>query len=163
MNKSGFVVFASLPHLGEVPFRDAEDDLTIEIRQSDVDNAKCGDPNNCVLAQAFRRVLGGLLQAVIVGKSVVHVLINGQSIRYGLSGKLMKAVHAFDLSKDANGKGQWSIPLGEYVIGPLPKSGLRGGRECRKGRYGGKGGRAQGLSNIMFVPSRVILARKKVA
>jgi hypothetical protein len=156
----GFVTFASLPHLGMVPFTDANETFDLVITEDDVKDALCGDVQKCVLANACHRNFGAFFEYVIVGKTVMHVVINGVSKRFALGKKLEKAVTDFDKSKDGKGNGKWNIPLGTYTIGPLPPSGRRLGRPNRHAQGPHNGGKKQGLSQIAFAPSRVILNRK---
>lgn len=162
--KPGFVKFLSLPHLGEIPFKDAEGELTLTVTEDDMKKAKCSDPNNCVLAVSGKRSFGALFHAIVVGKTVLHIILKVgdvfQSIRFGLTGKLKKAVHAFDKSKDAEGRGKWILGVGDHTIGPLSQGTIN--RTNRRNKYGGKGGKSQGLSNIMSAPTRVILSHVTV-
>jgi hypothetical protein len=161
MSKSstGVVTFEGLEYLGRIPFRDATSSLEIEIKQCDIDNAVCGNPQECVL----RRCLGSLFQIVVVGKTVVHIVMNGMSIRYSPSGGLKRAIDHFDRTKGKgkNGQGIWLLKPGKYTLTPPVEK--RGSRPNRQHLYGGNGGKAQSLKSIMAAPTRCILQRKKAA
>lgn len=168
--KRATVVIDKLEHSGMVelkghgliPYTDATRPITFTIKKSDIEAGKCGDPSACVLAVSFDRQLGGLYDHIIVGKTVLHMIKDGKSKRFWIEGALRSAINTFDKTKGKakNGEGFWTLPPGEYVLGVVPDKVAK--RVCRKDQFGGKGGRKQGLSNVMSAPTRVITGKEEV-
>lgn len=144
-----------LGELGEFPFDDAKKSLVIEVTQEDISKGKCSSPGACVMARAINRNLGSLFQHVVVGKTVIHIVMNGRSVRFGVKGKMGRAIHHFDKF------GVWLLEPGKLTLFPPSKSQKRGGRPNRHGLYGGKGGKAQGRSTILAAPTRLISHLKR--
>src|SRR4051812_41236665 len=101
---------------------DAKKPLTFKINHKHVALAKCGDPNNCVVAQAINDALGDYFDGVEVGSSVTKVYSPDKVLRYATPNKLKRAIPHFDKTK------QWDLPPGEYSLLPPPKSMRQGAR-----------------------------------
>lgn len=105
--------------------KDAKKPLTFKISPKHVVVAKCGDPNNCVVAQAINDALGDYFDGVEVGSSVTKVFSPGKVVRYATPNKLKRAIPHFDITK------QWDLPPGEYSLLPPPASMRIGARPNR--------------------------------
>lgn len=160
--KTGYV---ELEGIGRIPFQDARQSLEFTVRKSDIILGQCSDPQQCVLAKAGRRAFGSLFENIVVGKTVIHIIQNGRSTRFGITGELRKAVDHFDKTRGQgpNGQGVWLLEPGTYHLHPPAPSAAKGGRPNRRDKHGGKGGTAQGMKRIMAAPTRIIGARKAKA
>lgn len=97
--------------------RDATRPLAFKITKKHVKDAKCGDPEQCVIAQAIRDALPDHVAEIHVGAMVTKVVdYNGNVIRYATPPKLHDALHGFDLNRG------WKLPDGDYRLNPLPPS-----------------------------------------
>ncbi len=105
--------------------KDATKSLTFKITSAHCEIAKCGDPNQCVVAQAMLDAFGDMLEGVEVGTTITKIYFPGQEIRYSTSSKLRRAIPIFDKT------GQWMLPEGEYTLLPPSKSNKLGARPSR--------------------------------
>lgn len=158
--EKGFVYFQQADGTSKyLPFDDARVEVVLKCTQADIKEAVCGDPMNCVMARMFRRAFGKTCTEVRVGKRYMHVVFGEGAIahskRYGLKGKVMKAIHQFDISKGGSG-----FVSGEtYILTPPSPTSVRGGRV--KGAFGahnGKGARNRLIENRAPIrPTRNIM------
>lgn len=149
---TGEIGFVELRGIGRIPFVDAKGPLEFEVIEDDIKAGVCKNPEACIFAQSLWRRLGSLFEHVVVGNTRVHIIQNGRSTRFGLGGKLGRAVKHFDKT------GAWKLAPGKYTLTPLPKRERRGERENRRKLHGGKGGKQQTLKNKMQAPTRIIRA-----
>lgn len=126
-----------------IPFKDAEQEVTLTCLQEDIDNAVCGDPLNCVFARMFKRAFPWLKE-VRVGKTCIHIVMGiGDtlySMRYDIKGKLAQAIDKFDRSKGLRG-----FKAGDtFTLHPPTPSDRRNARPGRTwNRQGGRGTQKQ--------------------
>lgn len=91
--------------------------MKIAITQQCVDDAVPCDPGQCVIAQAVRNALGeskSILVSAKPGKTRI-VLPNRDTVVFSTPANLGKFIPAFDA-------GSGTFPLGEFLLGVVPKS-----------------------------------------
>lgn len=125
--------------------------LEFTIKQRDHENAKCGDPAECVIAQALLRCVGEVFVGVQVGAKVTKVITDTKVIRYGTPSKLKEALQKFDKT------GIWKLPPGVYKLNVLAQSivnqaELAKKRAHRRGRW-----RSGPSGKHRAIPSRRVL------
>ena len=87
--------------------------LILSITEENVKQAKCSDPNQCVIAQALHNHFGPVVEGFQVGASITKVITGDKLIRYTTSAKLRNALITFDKTK------HWKLPPGEYNLNPM--------------------------------------------
>lgn len=96
---------------------DATKPIWLEITEENVADAVCGDPEQCVIAQAFRSHCGDLFETIEVGATVTKVVRrDGVKVRYRTGALLRSALLHFDRT------GQWDLPPGDYRLAPPHRS-----------------------------------------
>jgi hypothetical protein len=109
---------------------DADEGLTLKVTPAHVKRAKCGDPGQCVVAQALRDHFGPMVDGFQVGSNITKVYSGDRIIRYSTPGKLARSLRLFDRTR------QWHLPPGEYTLKPLAVSYRRGARWEKMRRTG---------------------------
>ena len=140
----------------EIPLkvRDASRQLVFHITKKHVKIAKCGDPKECVIAQAVRDALPDHVRELHVGAKITKIVdIAGHVIRYRTPVVLATALRRFDLKKG------WLLPDGEYRLTPPSPSHRLGSR--RGQRTGPKVGTPKGKRHT--VPTRHVRSIYQVA
>ncbi len=93
--------------------KDATKPLEFEILAEHVAAASCGDPEQCVVAQAVRAHCGDLFDVIQVGATVTKLTrADGIKVRYRTGAILRRALIQFDLT------GKWNLPAGIYKLKP---------------------------------------------
>lgn len=143
---------------GRIPFEDAELPQTLEVLPKDVEGASCSDPRQCVLARAARRNFGKNVEAVIIYRTVAHLVFANprkkgtyKAKRYAIAKDLQQAVATFDDTKE------WTLRPGVYHLLPVPPSQSHGARPNRPYNSGGTGQQKRGQLQAVV---RSILGRK---
>jgi hypothetical protein len=114
----------------------ANEIFEFEVKAEDIKIAKCGNPEECVVARALRRAGHGLITGFEVGSKVTHVYLDGgrQVVCYGTSSPLSQSLRAFDKT------GQWPLDPGTYWLLPYPNQYRPGARESRWDKMRHSGG-----------------------
>lgn len=94
----------------KVKVMDAKITLVLDISKKDIERAKPGDMDNCVVAQALQRQLG--THQVCVGRNITSVLKEDVLVRFKTPNVLAKNLRIFDKT------GCWSLPEGTYELKP---------------------------------------------
>jgi hypothetical protein len=132
---------------------DANTPLSLHITEEHHKKAKCGDPGQCVIAQALYDHFGPAVDGFQVGGSITRIRMDTRIIRYSTGAKLRKALIGFDKT------GKWNLPPGWYTLRPLDKAYRRGSRWDKKKKSGGKRSVYKGQS----VPTRKALTACQLA
>jgi hypothetical protein len=99
-----------------VYYVDAQEPVTIKIRQRHIDAASCGDPSACVVAQAWNDDYGGKLLAIEVGTHVTKILLpGGIGLRFTTPSSIKRQIPVYDESRKT-GKPTWGLPVGDYTF-----------------------------------------------
>ena len=101
--------------------------MRITILPEHVKKAKCGDPANCVIAQALLATFGDLLNHCEIGSKVMRIITDTKVIRYSMTNQLSRALIIFDKT------GQWGLPPGDYWLLPYRERPDRWEEAKRKG------------------------------
>ena len=109
-------------------WEDAKKPFTFVITPGHVENAKCGRPDECVVAQALLdSPLGPLLEGAEVGMVATKVYTGERVLRFNTPNKLRRAIPVFDIT------GYWQLPPGEYTLLPYKKRPRRWEKAKRRG------------------------------
>lgn len=119
----------SVPSNKQRVVKDATRSITVRITPQHVRLAKCGDPAECVIAQALTAALGDMLEGVQVGSTIIKVYVPGKVLRYTTPAAVRRAIPVFDKT------GQWSLPPGEYTLSVPSTTAKLGGRPNRWAKH----------------------------
>jgi hypothetical protein len=132
--------------------------LEFQITDQDIKNAKCKDPNACVIAQAVRRQFGDFFEEVHVGARITKIVSSDRVVAYGTSETLAKGLRIFDLT------GDWRLTPGYYRLNPVAPSDQR--HHLRKTRLGlpptGRPAdvfKAKAVATRRVIPSNVLVVK----
>lgn len=104
---------------------DAKKPHSFTIRTKHIEKAQCGDPAQCVIAQALNDSMGAFFDGVEVGATITKVFYPGRIVRFATPAKLRKALITFDKT------GAWNLPEGTYTLLPPSPTARLGGRPSR--------------------------------
>ena len=118
----------------------ATDTFTFVLTPRHVELATCRDKSKCVVAQAFKHLLGSVLDNVQVGPTVTILTFHAPSdelpriaMRYNTPAILSRAVLHYDRTLNSSGKGEWDLPPGQYTLLPYQKRPRRWEQAKRNG------------------------------
>ncbi len=116
---------------------DSDVPLVLNITEEHVKRAKCGDPSQCVVAQALRDHYGPAVSGFWVAGAISKIFLGMTIIRFSTPASLRHALRNFDKSAPKGKRGKWDLPPGKYSLLPLAKSYRRGNRWEHKRNSGG--------------------------
>lgn len=92
---------------------DAVRPLTFEITEKHVAATECGNPEECVIAQAITEHCGDMFERIEVGATVTKLYrCDNKVIRYITTARLRRALIHWDKT------GFWLLPPGKYRLNP---------------------------------------------
>ncbi len=120
--------------------------LTLIITLLHVQRAECGNPAECVIAQALSDHYGEFLASFQVGSHCTKIMAGGKIIRYATPTRLSKSLRLFDKT------GKWELPPGQYTL--LPYTGGKYRWDKKKKKKDAIGGKQDVFRGHPAVPTR---------
>ncbi len=115
--------------------------------------AVCGNPAECVVAQALHEHFGDLMEFAEVGSTTTKIKVGNIIWRYKTPNRLGRALLVFDKT------GKWELPPGQYTLLPYTAATYRWDKKKKKkDAVGGK----QDMFRGRAVPTRRVMSVKQM-